>query len=123
MIKQILRDLSQLSTINKFMYFTPSTAFILFLAAEEYFCVPFFNESDNNIYIPTLVAIAISSAVIRLNKADTLKKASSKTFGFGTYYLSIFTLLAVLTSIQIVFLLIIYRLITFFIIAPCSPFN
>jgi hypothetical protein len=98
MVIQMFRDISGLSPLNRIVFYLPTLVFLGEVIARRYFCVLTSYGEDAG-YIATFLVSAIVAMVIRANDEDTLKIASCKTFGFGTYYFSILAFLLVATAI------------------------
>jgi hypothetical protein len=120
MFKNALRELRQVHRLTAVLLFAPILVFISLCIAEDYFCVGSLVEDRYRVIWFSLGAVVATSALIELNKKDTLKLVGQDPV-FGTNLFSLSFLSLNINGVLAALFVLPYRFTTILLGAPCAP--
>jgi hypothetical protein len=120
MIKSALREVGGLQVLTTALLLSPLVVFVSLCIAEDYFCVWSLVQDRYRVIWLSIGAVVASSALIELNKEDTLKLVGEDPV-FGTTLFSLSFLSLNINGVLVALFLIPYRIITIITGAPCAP--
>lgn len=120
MLKNSLHELNQLHKTTVVLLFLPIVVDIVLSIAKDYFCVWSLVNNPYRVIWFALGAIPVSSALIELNKNDTLKLVGNDPV-FGTIFFTLSFLSLNINGILAVVFGLPYWFIRVLTAAPCAP--